>query len=134
MRGLISVIFILGAVAVAYAIHWSRKAVATVHDASVLLRQTGSFGETLQQLLLERHLPDSMRLSPSQRAYVVQHQQEFERLYGAAIEAQARTEFSKWESRNPNAGPLDVEGAIKAASLFAAINHARIFCESRRVA
>jgi hypothetical protein len=133
MRGLVSLIFVFGAVAVAYAIHWSRRAAATMQDASVVLRQTGSFSETVQQLLLERNLPDAMRLSSTQRAYVLAHQSEFQRLYGPAIEAQAQADFTKWHDRNPGAGPLDIEGGLKAAGLIAATQHARIFCETRRI-
>jgi hypothetical protein len=46
MRALATLIFVFGAVAIAYAIHWSRKAVATVNDASIILTQTGSITQT----------------------------------------------------------------------------------------
>jgi hypothetical protein len=77
--------------------------------------------------------PWQICIAPTQRAFVVAHQGEFERIYGAAIEAQARDEFLKWRSRNPNASSLDIEGGIQAASFFAAIRHARMFCEMRGV-
>ncbi|SRR5258706_9049477 len=133
MRGIVTFIFVFGAVGIAYAIHLSRRAVATVQDASTLLKQTGSISDTVQQLLLERNLPDAMRISPTQRAYVVTHQAEFERIYGAAIEAQAKDEFLKWHRRNPNASKLAIEGGVQAASFLAAIQHARMFCEMRQV-
>src|SRR5260370_35676970 len=103
MRALVSLIFVFGAVAIAYAIHWSRKAASAVNDASVILKQTGSITETARQMLLERNLPDAMRLSLTQRAYLSAHQDEFRRVCGAAIEAQAQTEFARWQARHRDA-------------------------------
>jgi hypothetical protein len=133
MRALVSLIFVFGAVAIAYAIHWSRKAAATVNDASIILKQTGSITQTARQMLLERNLPDAMRLSLAQRSYLAAHEDEFRRVYGAAIEAQAQTEFAKWQVRNRDASRSEIEGGVEAAFFVAGAQHARIFCEMRGV-
>lgn len=133
MRALVTLIFVFGAVAIAYAIHWSRNAVATVNDASIILKRTGSITQTARQILLERNLPGTMRLSLTQRAYLAANEDEFRRIYGAAIEDQAKTEFAKWHDRNRDASNLEIEGGVEAAFFVAGAQHARMFCEMRGV-
>lgn len=120
-------------VGVAYVIQWSRNAVATVNDASIILKQTGKLTQTARQMLLERDLPGTMRLSPAQRAYLATHEDEFRRIYGAAIEDHAKTEFAKWHDRNRHAGNPEIEGGVEAAFFVAGAQHARIFCDARGV-
>lgn len=133
MRAVATLIFVFGAVAIAYAIHWSRKAAASVTEASIILKQTGSITETARQMLLERSLTDTMRLSISQRAYLAAHEDEFRRIYGAAIEDQAKAEFAKWHDRNRDASNLSIQGGVQAAFFVAGAQHARMFCDMRGV-
>jgi hypothetical protein len=84
-------------------------------------------------MLLERNLPDTMRLSLAQRTYLAAHEDEFRRIYGAAIEDQAKTEFEKWHDRHRDANNLDIKGGVEAAFIVAGAQHARMFCEMRGV-
>ncbi|MEO6382018.1 MAG: hypothetical protein ABIO35_08470 [Nitrobacter sp.] len=85
MRALFVFFLVFGAVAVAYAVHWSRRAVDATIEASTLLQQSGSITETARRLFAHEMTPHEIRLTSAQTAFLDQNIEEFSRVYGALL-------------------------------------------------
>lgn len=91
MRALLILVFVFGSVAVAFTVHWLRRAASAGSDAIQLMKETGSVAETTRRLYHQERMPDSIRLSMSQKAFLQNHQAEFFGQCGAAIEAKTQS-------------------------------------------
>jgi hypothetical protein len=134
MRGLVVLVFVFGAVAIAYAFHWSRRAVETVKDASTVLRQTGSFNDTVDRLIVKAAIPSEMRLNARQEAYINANWDDFRMRYGANIHLDTNAATADWASKRTTL-PTDAE-IQKQVELCAAVFHMRygkIYCETKNI-
>jgi hypothetical protein len=91
MRSLGVLVLVFGSVAVAFAIHWLRRAASAGSDAIQIMKETGSVTETARRLYAQERLPDHVRLSMYQRKFLEDHQAEFLGQYGEAIEAKTQS-------------------------------------------
>jgi len=134
MRALFTLVFVFGAVAVVYAVHWARRASSAVSDASSIFQQTGSIAETARQLYREQSMPEQIRLSRRQREFVTANFADFQRVYGTAVDEDAAAHLRKWNSALETK-PTEQEVRRKADEFFAlsSLMHGRMYCISKGV-
>lgn len=138
MRAIATLVIVFGAIAVTYLIHWARRASVATSDASAIFKETGSIAATARRLYAEQSLPDKIRLSHRQRAYLDTNHDEFMGLYGAAIDDEA---VRGWQSylahhRAKSSSPTEAQGneAMEAIISVSVLKYGKIFCESRDIA
>lgn len=132
-RALLTLLLVFGSVAVAYIVHWSRRAASAVDDASKIYRETGSITETAKQLYKEQIVPDSMRLSRRQIEFINLNLNEFQTLYGEAIFAAADDALEKWKVEHPNTGPTEIKQATEYIVQIISMRHAKLYCAGNGV-
>lgn len=136
MRALLTLFLVLGAVTVTYVIHWARRASVAAADASAIFKETGSIGATAKRLYAEQSLPDKVRLSHRQRAFVDANNDEFLRIYHSAIEDEVARGWVSYVASRGAQSPTEAQISEAQATIISVcvLKYGKIFCESRGIA
>lgn len=135
MRALLTLFLVFGAIIVTYVIHWARRASVATADASSIFKETGSITATAKRLYAEQSLPDKVRLSHRQRQFVDANNDEFLRIYDAAIEDEVARGWASYVGSRGAQKPTEAQ-IVEAQEIIISVcvlKYGKIFCESRGI-
>jgi hypothetical protein len=135
MRVILTLLIVFGSVTVIYIVHWSRRAASAVDDASKIYRETSSITETAKQLYREQIVPDAVRLSRRQIQFVESNFDDFERLYGPAINAATNDALKRWRERQgeQSCSPTEADNMMRNFIHIISMRHAKVYCSEKGI-
>lgn len=134
MRAVLTLVLIFGAIGIAYAIQWSRRAASTLNDATVLLRETGSISQTAAKLMSSYQLPPDLRLSRRQEDYLNSRYSEFVAEYRSSINIRAKAAMDVWiEERGKPCTDQEFNDHLNVVFSMLMLRYGKTYCESRGI-
>lgn len=138
MNSVVILLFVLGCIAVGFAIYRARRAGNTTNEPVVISRESGGLTETVRRLYSIETAPVDHRMSQLQRDYVRSNLDEFVSLHREEMDRLVDDALARFRAKKELAGEAlseeELAQAEKSVRVIMANRFAKAWCELRGVA
>lgn len=138
MNSVVILLFVLGCIAVGFAIYRARSAGNATNEPVVISRESGGLTETVRRLYSVETAPVDHRMSQVQRDYVRSNLDEFVSLHREEMDRLVDDALARFRAKKESAGEAlseeELAQAEKSVRVIMANRFAKAWCELRGVA